>query len=631
MDYKSSTLEVLKGLEPVKQSPGMFIGDVNVNGLHQLIWEPLDNSIDESLAGFCTKVVITLTKDGYVEIEDNGRGIPTDIHPKENISGVELVLTRLHAGGKFKRKGGAYKTSGGLHGVGVSCTNALSEHLIAIIKRDQKIHKIEFKQGFIYKPLEQIGDTEDSGTIIKFKPDSSVFEILEFDRNLIERRLKQLAYLNDGLSIIFKDERKEEDLYTKTYFYPNGLKDYVIELIKSEKSIFDEPLIIENTNEDLEVKIAINYLADKWDEKIISFANNIYTREGGTHVQAFNRQISNILTTYANQLFPKRKEFPTIEDYKQGLIAVISIKLPSPHFVGQTKDKLTNGEVSEVIIPALKEKLTAYFDLNPNLIKQVIEKSFRAMDARLAAKKAKEQVQKQAKELYVSSDKFIDCISKNPEEREIFIVEGDSAGGNARTGRDKNTQAILSLRGKPLNTQNLNLTQVLDNKEFNQLIGVIGCGVGPSFTLENLRYHKIIILGDADVDGAHISIILLTFFFKYFEDLIKNGYIYVATPPLYKIKKKNGYIYLKDDKELENYKNQYGNNVEIGRFKGLGEMNVDELWESTMNPSNRTLLQVTINDKEKISQMFEDLMGKMNSHKRRELIEEKGYLADIDI
>lgn len=631
MKYQADNLKVLKGLEPVKQTPAMFIGDTNVNGLHQIIWEPLDNSIDEALAGHCSRIEVILDSDGYVTIKDNGRGIPVDIHKKEGVSGLELVLTRLHAGGKFKRTGGAYKTSGGLHGVGVSCTNALSEHLIATVEKDKKMYQMEFKHGFKASEIKVIDETKRHGTSIKFKPDPSVFEVLDFDQKKIEDRLKQSAYLNKGLKIVFSDQRDPKNLYKQTYHYEDGLREFLEELVVGKETLFKETLMIEGLENDIEVRIALNYLTNEWNEKILSFANNINTREGGTHVSAINRQLSLILNKYCADLFPKKKETPTLEDYKQGLITIVSVKIPNPRFQSQTKDKLVNSEVSGIVGGILKDALVQYFDENPLILKKLLEKAYRALEARVAARKARESIQKGERETFIKNEKFIDCNSREVSDRELFIVEGDSAGGSARTGRNKETQAILSLRGKPQNTQDLTLGQVLNNNEFNQLIGVMGCGIQDTFTPENLRYDKIIIMADADVDGSHISILLLTFFFKYYRELIEAGKIYVAAPPLYSVKTKKGIIYLKDDNELSVYEKKHGKIKDLGRFKGLGEMNADQLADSTMNPANRILIQVTIDDVEKVTETFHHLMGKMNAQKRREVIEDKWEIADIDI
>lgn len=629
MAYESADLSVLKGLDPVKKNPGMFIGDVGSLGLHQIFYEVLDNGIDEALAGYCDTVKVTLHEKGFIEVEDNGRGIPTDFHPEEGVSGLELVLTRLHAGGKFNRQGGSYKNSGGLHGVGVSCTNALSKKLIATVKRNGKIFQMEFSGGVAMAPLKEIGETHETGTSIKFQPDPKIFETVEYDVLKLKKRLKDLAYLNSGLKLVFQDLR-EEDSEPEVYFYEDGLNEFLKELVGKKEVLCSENFLVSKESDGTEINLAMNFLTKGWDEKIFSYTNNIYNKEGGTHVRSFNRQFSNILSKKALELFPKAKEFPVVEDFKQGIICLISVKMPDPKFANQTKDKLTSNEISEFLNPILKDKLTEFFDENPDYLKFIVEKGFKSLEARNAARKAKEQIQKGEKETFFSSKKYIPCISKNSEETELFIVEGNSAGGNAGVGRDKNIQAILKLRGKPQNIQNITISQMLNNRELSELIGVMGCGIGDSYDYSKLRFNKIIVMSDADVDGSHISILLLTFFFKYYTHLIEEGHIYIAVPPLYSAKTKKGFQYLKDDRELQEYRKN-NKDFELSRFKGLGEMNADELWESTMDPNKRTLIQVTLEDEDKAQELFLHLMDKGFPHKRKEVISEKAHLANIDV
>jgi len=630
--YNANSLRKLKGLAPVRETPGMYVGDTNVNGLHQLIWEAVDNSIDEALAGHCNSITVRLTKDGYAEVEDDGRGIPTDMNKEEGVSGVELVLTELHAGGKFQGgdKENVYKVSGGLHGVGISCTNALSEHLVVTVKQKGKVYRMEFRKGLKETKLKKIDNSTQTGTSIKFKPDPEVFEVLEFNADRIKSRLRQLSYLNKGIKLVFEDERGENPT-KKEYYSKDGLKDY-LEALVGKKSTLMETQIFEMLEDNISVQIAVNYLKDVYSERIESFANNIDTNDGGTHVQGFTRALGFIFSKYAEDLYPKKKTYPTGEDFREGLIAVVNVKLPNPKFLSQTKDKLTNTEVSKVAGNVLKNYLVPYLDQNPSIVKQLVEKSFRSMDAREAARKARENIRKKKGNVIINADKFMDCRAKDPKDRELFIVEGNSAGGTAQDGRDKETQAVMFLRGKPLNTHEVKLSKLYSNEEFNQLVAILGCGINDTFSHKDLKYHKIIIMADADVDGSHISCLLLTFFFKYFKDLIFNGNIFIAVPPLYKIKVRNEYKYIKDDDELELFKkNHNGKLPPISRFKGLGEMNEEELSESTMDAENRTLIQITIEDAENAAEVVDQLMGSKQAAARKTLIDEKGYLAEIDV
>lgn len=604
--YKAEDIKVLEGLEAVRKRPAMYIGDVGFKGFHHLLWEVVDNAIDEALAGYAKNIKVTLKKDGSVIVEDDGRGIPFDIHPQYNVSALELVLTKLHAGGKFDSK--TYKVSGGLHGVGISVVNALSEFLDVKVKRDGKIGHIRFENGGKkVKNLEIIGETKETGTIVHFKPDATIFEVDKFDEKYVKGRLKELAYLNPNVKIILINEENRREYVFK---FDKGIEELIDELSKYKTSL--TPIIaFGGKKEDAIVKIAMRYVEE--DVKIIKgYVNNIHTVEGGTHLTGFFNALSRVLRDkIAKEKLIKSGVEIDIEDIKEGLIAIVSIKLPQPQFEGQTKTKLGTTVAKQIVYGISVDQLNTYFEENPKVLKVIATRIERSAQARIAAKKARELVKrKSALETTTLPGKLADCSEKNAEKTELFIVEGESAGGSAKLARDRHVQAILPLKGKILNVEKANLMKVLKNDEIKALIAAIGTGIGENFDISKLRYSKIIIMTDADVDGAHIRSLLLTFFYRYMRELIERGHIYVALPPLYKIKLgKMIYYAYSDEEKDEIIKSLEGKNYEIQRYKGLGEMNPDQLWETTMNPENRYLKKITIEDAMEAEKIFSLLMG----------------------
>lgn len=638
-DYKASNIQVLEGLEAVRKRPAMYIGDTGQRGLHHLINEVVDNSIDEALAGYCTHIKIEINTDGSITIEDNGRGIPVDIHPKLGIPAVEVVLTKLHAGGKFDKD--TYKVSGGLHGVGVSCVNALSTWFKAEIHRDGKIYSMMFEQGQTIKQLDVIGTTDRTGTIITFLPDPTIFtQTVEFKFNIIAERMRELAFLNPEVTIELIDKREEDpELGKETYHFEGGLRDFVLYLDETRDSNMPAPIYIQGEVEGVPVELAMQYNTS-YSENVHSYVNNINTREGGTHVSGFRRALTRSLKNYAdknNIIKSNSKVSISGEDFREGLTAVLSVKVAEPQFEGQTKTKLGNSEVQSAVEVTVYDQLNEYLEQNPKIAKKVIEKVVLAAEAREAARKARQLVQRKS----VMSGgglpgKLADCSIKEPEHCEIYLVEGDSAGGSAKMGRNRSFQAILPLRGKILNVEKAKINKILENKEIQAMITALGSGVGHSdeeFELEKLRYHKIIIMTDADVDGSHIRTLLLTFFYRYMRPLIDSGYVYIATPPLYRITAGKNIDYAWDDetrdriiKELKAQKKKF----DVSRYKGLGEMNPEQLWETTMNPETRTLQQVTIESAAGADRMFSILMGD-DVEPRREFIERNAKYAKLDI
>jgi DNA gyrase subunit B len=565
-DYNSNSIQVLEGLEAVRKRPGMYIGDTNINGLHHLIYEVIDNSIDEAMAGYCDKISITIKKDGQVIIEDNGRGIPTDIHPTQKIPAATVVLTVLHAGGKFDSE--TYKVSGGLHGVGISVVNALSSSLEMTIFRDKKTHKQTFEKGIPTSELEIIGNTNKNGTIIAFYPDQTIFETINFSFETLQKRFKELAYLNNSVNIIFEDERNNKK---ENYFFEGGIAQYVKDISKSEN--LTQTIVIEEKPEDLEVELALLY-NDSFNEKVYSFVNNIKTIEGGTHESGFRTALTKAIGSYLTKNGnAKDKEIKiTGDDTKEGLVAILSVKVPDPQFEGQTKGKLGSSYVKSAVYKAVLEKLNKYFEENGNEAKAIIQKVILAARGREAARRAREVTRKKdAVSVGTLPGKLADCQSKDPKECELYLVEGDSAGGSAKQGRDRRYQAILPLKGKILNVEKSSKDKIYDSEEIRNLITAIGCGIGEEFNIEKLRYNKIIIMTDADVDGSHIQTLLLTLFFRYFKILIESGYLYIAQPPLYRYKEKNSKTdkYLKDDKELNEFLIEKG--IKHHDFTGIGE------------------------------------------------------------
>ena len=638
-DYKAKNIQVLEGLEAVRKRPAMYIGDTGQRGLHHLINEVVDNSIDEALAGYCDHIIVTINEDGSMTIEDNGRGIPVDVHDKLGIPAVEVVLTKLHAGGKFDKD--TYKVSGGLHGVGVSCVNALASWFSAEIHRDGEIHVMEFQKGATTTPLSVQGKTDETGTKISFKPDPEIFtQTTEFKFSIIAERMRELAFLNPEVTIELIDEREDDDeLKKETYKYEGGVKDFVEFLDESRESMLDTPIYITGEIENVPVEIAISYNSS-YVENVHSYVNNINTREGGSHVSGFRRALTRSLKTYAennNLIKSKSKISVRGEDFREGMTAVLSVKVAEPQFEGQTKTKLGNSEVQSAVEIVVYDQLNEYLEQNPKAAKKVIQKVVLAAEAREAARKARQLVQRKS----VMSGgglpgKLADCSIKDPEHSEIYLVEGDSAGGSAKMGRNRSFQAILPLRGKILNVEKAKINRILENKEIQAMITALGTGVGHSeeeFDVEKLRYHKIIIMTDADVDGSHIRTLLLTFFYRYMRPLIENGYVYIATPPLYRITTSKDLEYAWDEgtrdkmvKELKKTRKKF----DVSRYKGLGEMNPEQLWETTMDPETRTLQQVTIDSAAGADKLFSTLMGG-DVEPRREFIERNAKYATIDI
>lgn len=629
--YDESQIQVLEGLEAVRKRPGMYIGSTSLRGLHHLVYEIVDNSIDEALGGFCKKIDIIIHKDNSVSVVDDGRGMPVGIHHKMNKPTVEVIMTVLHAGGKFG--GGGYKVSGGLHGVGASVVNALSETCEVIVKRDGHIWRQLYHRGNVASPFEQIGDTEEHGTQINFKPDSEIFEEIEFSYDTLAQRLRELAFLNKGIKINFTDERHDKK---ETFHYEGGIKSFVSYLNRNKESIFPEPIYIEGSKDDYMVEMALQY-NDGYAENLFSFANNIDTVEGGTHLSGFKTALTRVLNDYArkfNFIKENDKNFSG-EDIREGLTAVISVKLSDPQFEGQTKTKLGNSEVRGIVDSILGENVSAFLEENPQIGKIIIDKALLAARARDAAKKARELTRrKSVLETTALPGKLADCSSKDPAECEIYIVEGDSAGGSAKQGRNRKFQAILPLRGKIMNVEKQRIDKILNSEMIRAMITAFGAGISKDFDIEKIRYHRIIIMTDADVDGAHIRTLLLTFFYRYMRELVEQGHVYIAQPPLYKVSKGKKEIYCYTDEELEKSLNELGgkdNNTSIQRYKGLGEMNAEQLWETTMDPERRILLRATVEDAMVADEIFTILMGD-KVEPRREFIQQNAKnVVNLDI
>ena len=655
--YDAGSIQVLKGLEAVRKRPGMYIGSTGPKGLHHLVYETVDNCIDEAMAGYCDKIVVALEKDDIVRVEDNGRGIPVAMHPTEHVSALELVLTRLHAGGKFDKK--SYKVSGGLHGVGVSCVNALSDWLEATIKRDGHIYRQKYERGVPVTKVETIGDTDEHGTIIRWKADKSIFTVTTtYDWDVLIQRLKELAFLNSGIVIIFRDERLETPK-EQILKYEGGIVHYVQELnLKAKIKYPEEPIFIVGEKEDdnpekgaVITELAFQY-NEGYSENIHTYVNDIRTGDGGTHLDGFRSGLLSVLSKALDgneklkKKMPKKdgkidqKEDPyeklTGDDVRAGLVAVLSIKVPEPEFVGQTKDKLGNPEVRGIVDSLVKEKLTIFFELNPAILEKVLEKSIGEATARIAARKAKDASRKKSGlSGFKKPEKLSDCsIKDNPSICEVYIVEGDSAGGSAKKGRESKTQAILPLWGKMLNVEKVDPAKVMDNDKLKPIIDTLGAGFGKDFNIEKIRYHKIIIMADADVDGSHIRTLLLTFFYRYMPEIIEKGYVYLAMPPLFKVqlgKKEPVYCYsdAERDAALEALGEQR-EKADVQRYKGLGEMDGNQLWETTMNPATRKMRVVTVPDAEAADRIFTVCMGE-EVEPRREFIESNSSYANLDI
>ncbi|MDK2897144.1 MAG: gyrase subunit [Candidatus Atribacteria bacterium] len=628
-DYRANQIQVLEGLQAVRKRPSMYIGNTGMEGLHHLVFEVVDNSIDEALGGFCSQISVVIHTDGSVTVSDNGRGIPVDIHQEAGRPAVEVVLTKLHAGGKFGKS--AYQISGGLHGVGVSVVNALSEWLEVEIRREGKVWKQRYQRGIPQGDLTEEGGAEQSGTVIRFKPDPQIFPDTTFHLEFLSQRLKELSYLNEGLRIILEDERNE---VKKEYHFEGGIRSLVSQLSQGKKVIHPEPIYFKEERDGIQVEVAFQY-NDGFLENILSYANNIRTSEGGTHLTGFKTSLTRAVNEYIvkHQLIKEKDELPSGNDVREGLCAVVNVLVPEPQFEGQTKTKLGNSEVRSLVDELTYSFLSVFLEENPQVARVIGEKVLQASRAREAARRARELTRKKNSiESGSLPGKLADCSEKNPEEAEIFIVEGDSAGGSAKQGRDRRFQAILPLRGKILNVEKANLGRILSSAEIRNIVAALGCGMGFDFRREKLRYHKVIIMTDADVDGAHIRTLLLTFFYRYMKSLVEEGHIFIALPPLYRIRDGKKDYYAFDDRELETVlKNLKSKKVSLQRYKGLGEMNPEQLWETTMNPLTRTLKRVAVEDALEAEEIFSILMGDAVEPRRDFIKEHALEVVNLDI
>ena len=625
--YDAEQIQVLEGLEAVRKRPGMYIGSTGSPGLHHLVYEIVDNSVDEALAGFCTEIKVTINKDNSITVEDDGRGMPVDEHPKMKLPAVEVIHTVLHAGGKFG--GGGYKVSGGLHGVGASVVNALSTRMEVEVRRNGKIYTQAYERGKTVTPLEEKGNTRKTGSKTTFWPDPAIFDDVVYDYDTLSRRFREMAFLNKGVKISIKDDRyKNEDVF----YYEGGIKQYVEYLNRTKNLIHKDIIYFEVSEESREAEVAIQY-TDSYKENVASYANNIKTTEGGFHLQGFRAALTRTINTYArNNNILKEKDAPfESDDVREGITAIVSVKLTEPQFEGQTKAKLGNSDMRGFVEKATADYLGAFLEENPKQAKLIMEKCLDAARARMAAQKAKKSVRKSFLEGNSMPGKLADCSEKNPEISEIFLVEGDSAGGSAKDGRDRKRQAILPLRGKILNVEKARIDKVLSSEEIKNMITAFGCGIGQEFDISKLRYHKIIIMTDADVDGAHIRTLLLTFFYRYMTPLIENGYVYAAQPPLFRVKKGKEIYYTYSDREQDELLEQLkGSKYDIQRYKGLGEMDPEQLWDTTMDYSKRTLIQITVEDANAADEMFTTLMGD-KVPPRKKFIEDHAVYATIDV
>lgn len=631
--YDANQIQVLEGLEAVRKRPGMYIGSTSSRGLHHLVWEIVDNSIDEALAGFASQIDVVIEKDNWIRVTDNGRGIPVGIQESMGRPAVEVILTVLHAGGKFG--GGGYKVSGGLHGVGSSVVNALSETLEVYVHLDGEIHFQKYSRGVPQADLKVIGETDKTGTTIRFKADPEIFtETTVYEREILEKRIKELAFLNKGLFIRLTDEREEEPVTTE-YHFEGGIKSYVEELNRKKEVMHDEVIYLDSERDEIEVEIAMQYNAG-FNTILLTYANNIHTYEGGTHEEGFRRALTRVINNYAfnQKILKSTDDRLSGDDVREGITAVVSIKHTDPQFEGQTKTKLGNSEARTITDQLFSEGFERFLMENPQTARTIVEKGITAQRARVAARKAREMTRrKSALEVSSLPGKLADCSSKDPSKSELFIVEGDSAGGSAKSGRNSMHQAILPLRGKILNVEKARLDRILTNNEIRSMITALGTGIGEEFNLEKARYHKVVIMTDADVDGAHIRTLLLTFFYRFMRPLVEAGYIYIAQPPLYKVEQGRKKHYVYDDEALEELRATLPETPKpsISRYKGLGEMNADQLWETTMDPENRTLLQVELTDAVEADEVFEMLMGDV-VETRREFIEENArYVENLDV
>lgn len=631
--YSADNIQILKGLEAVRKRPGMYIGSTGLEGLHHLVYEVVDNSIDEALAGYCKSIDVFIEADNIIRVEDDGRGIPVDIHRDENISALEIVMTKLHAGGKFDK--GTYKVSGGLHGVGISVVNALSSWLEVYVHQNGKIHFQEYRIGVPQASVKEIGETEKKGTIVRFKPDLEIFEDTNFSFDVLSKRLRELAFLNKGIRITITDVRGESKKFHE-FVFEGGVRSFVQYLNKNKTKIHAEPIYFESEKDDVQVEIALEY-NDSFNEALFSFVNNINTREGGTHLIGFKSALTRTMNDFLKNSKLGKKLDITLsgDDVREGLTAVVSVKVPEPQFEGQTKAKLGNSEVKGIVESIVGDKLTLYFEQNPKIVEKILEKTILAAKARAAARKAREMTRR--KSFLESSGlpgKLADCSEKDPSLCEVYIVEGDSAGGSAKMGRDRKFQAILPLWGKMLNVEKARPDKVLVNEKLLPIISALGAGAGQEFDITKVRYHKIIIMADADVDGSHIRTLLLTFFFRYMPELIEKGYIYLAMPPLYKIAHGKNINYAYDDKDraiIIKEMQTPQDKLSIQRYKGLGEMNPDQLWETTMNPESRKIKQVTLEDFVDADEIFSTLMGDEVAPRRKFIEDNALSVANLDV
>jgi len=631
-EYNETQIQILEGLEAVRKRPGMYIGSTSARGLHHLVYEIVDNAIDEALAGFCDRIEVIIHQDNSVSVRDNGRGIPIGIHPTRGIPAVEVVFTILHAGGKFG--GGGYKVSGGLHGVGASVVNALSEWLVVQIHTDGKIHEQRYERGKAVNSLTVVGGTQQQGTFVQFKPDPEIFEELEYQYDILRQRLQEMAFLTKGLTIVLKDERQGREK-EKTFHYEGGIQEFVAHLNKHKDTLYEPIIYAEGERDGVYVEVAIQHNTS-YVENIFCFVNNINTPEGGTHLSGFKSAFTKTLNEYArnNNILKEQEKNLSGDDVREGITAVISIKLSDPQFEGQTKQKLGNSEARGAVEGVLSEQLTFFLEQNPSVGKIILEKAVVASRAREAARKARDLTRrKNVLESTSLPGKLADCSERDPAKCEIYIVEGDSAGGSAKLARDRQTQAILPLRGKILNVEKARLDKILGNNEIKAMITAFGTGISDDFDLSKLRYGKIVLMTDADVDGAHIRTLLLTFLYRYMTPLIQNGHVYIAQPPLYKVERNKKIYYAYSDRQLDDILDEIGreNKVDIQRYKGLGEMDAHQLWDTTMDPSTRTLIQVHIEDAAAADEIFTTLMGD-KVQPRREFIEEHAkHVKNLDI
>ncbi|MEH7117420.1 DNA topoisomerase (ATP-hydrolyzing) subunit B [Neobacillus vireti] len=630
--YGADQIQVLEGLEAVRKRPGMYIGSTSGKGLHHLVWEIVDNSIDEALAGYCDEINVFIEEDNSITVKDNGRGIPVDIQEKMGRPAVEVIMTVLHAGGKFG--GGGYKVSGGLHGVGASVVNALSTELEVFVHRDGKIYSIKFARGHVVSELEVVGTTDRTGTTTHFKPDGEIFtETLVYEFDILATRLRELAFLNRGIKITIEDKRVENK--RNEYHYEGGIKSYVEHLNRTKEVVHEEPIYMEGEKDGISVEVALQY-NEGYTENIYSFANNIHTYEGGTHESGFKTALTRVINDYArrNGIFKESDPNLSGEDVREGITAIVSIKHPDPQFEGQTKTKLGNSEVRAITDTVFASTFDKFLLENPTVARKIVDKGLMASRARLAAKKARELTRrKSALEVSSLPGKLADCSSKDPSESELYIVEGDSAGGSAKQGRDRHFQAILPLRGKILNVEKARLDRILSNNEVRAMITAIGTGIGEDFDISKARYHKVVIMTDADVDGAHIRTLLLTFFYRFMRKILEAGYVYIAQPPLYKVQQGKRIEYAYNDKELERIFAVLpaAPKPNIQRYKGLGEMNPEQLWETTMDPANRSMLQVSLEDAIEADETFDMLMGEKVEPRRNFIEENAQYVKNLDI